>query len=91
MGFTVLFVLPAAFVELPTDNVLALPPLRQIKIYCAGVWHNIVLSVAAFFLLISLSFLATPLFSTGTGIYVYGMSEVKKSSSVIFKYLIINI
>jgi len=75
MGFTVLFVLPAAFVELPTDNVLALPTLRQIKIYCAGVWHNIVLSVAAFFLLISLSFLATPLFSTGTGIYVYGMSE----------------
>jgi len=84
MGFTVLFILPAAFVELPTDSVLALAPLKQIKIYCAGVWHNIMLSAVSFTILISLPFLAAPLFSIGSGIYIYGMDKVRKSSLIIF-------
>ena len=76
MGFAALFVLPAAFVDLPTDNVLTLPPLRQIKIYCAGVWHNIVLSGFAFMLLLMLPYLVVPLFNSGSGIYIYGTSQV---------------
>ena len=89
MGFTALLILPAAFVELPTDSVLTLPPLRQIKIYCAGVWHNCVLSAFAFILLISLPFLVIPVFSTGSGVYIYGMSKVKriKLSSCITVFL----
>lgn len=37
IGFLLWFIIPAAFVELPTSNVNSLSPWKQLKIYCAGV------------------------------------------------------
>ncbi len=42
-GAFVLFLLPAAFVDLPTDQLMALSPWQQLRVFAAGVWHNIVL------------------------------------------------
>ena len=35
---------PGAFVDLPEHTVL-LPPMNQLRVICAGVWHNAVLYV----------------------------------------------
>ncbi len=44
MGFG-WFVLPifcGAYVELQTDHLQVVSAVRQLRIYCAGVWHNFV-------------------------------------------------
>lgn len=43
-GLFVMFILPAAFVDLPTDQLLALRPMGQLRVFAAGIWHNIVLT-----------------------------------------------
>ena len=43
-GMFVMFILPAAFVDLPTDQLLALRPMGQLRVFAAGVWHNVVLA-----------------------------------------------
>lgn len=37
IGLILWLIIPAAFVELPTSNVVGLSPWKQLKIYCAGV------------------------------------------------------
>ena len=34
---------PGAFVDIPSRPLSLLPPGRQLKVICAGVWHNFVL------------------------------------------------
>ena len=42
-GVFVLFVIPAAYVELPTDQLRTKSSLQQLRVFSAGVWHNIIL------------------------------------------------
>nr|SVE78939.1 EOG090X08FA [Daphnia lumholtzi] len=74
-GLLVWFIVPAAFVELPTKDVTSLSPWKQLKIYCAGVWHNIVLSIVAFLIMTSLPILLMPLFQTGVGVCVLNLDR----------------
>nr|SVE75835.1 EOG090X08FA [Daphnia hispanica] len=72
-GLIVWLVVPAAFVELPTKEVNSLSPREQLKIYCAGVWHNIILSVVAFVIITFLPILLMPLFQSGVGVSVLNL------------------
>lgn len=47
-GIFIFFVLPTAYVSLPGDELEQLNPWAKLKIYCAGAWHNIVLSFIIF-------------------------------------------
>lgn len=42
-GIFVYYIYPGAFVNIPDQPLQLLAPFRQLKIICAGVWHNIVL------------------------------------------------
>nr|SVE73016.1 EOG090X08FA [Ceriodaphnia reticulata] len=75
IGFMLWFIIPAAFVELPTSNVNGLSHWRQLKIYCAGVWHNIILAALAYIILMLLPVILMPLFQTGAGVYVVNLNE----------------
>ena len=46
-GLLVFAVFPAAYVELPTAQLVTKDPRHQLRVYTAGVWHNIVLALAA--------------------------------------------
>lgn len=74
-GFGVfLFLLyPGAFVDLHTDHLSVISPKRQLRIYCAGVWHNVVLVLYAVLLFWCLPFLLSPFYSTGEGVVVTGL------------------
>nr|SVE85575.1 EOG090X08FA [Daphnia pulicaria] len=74
IGLILWLIIPAAFVELPTSNVVGLSPWKQLKIYCAGVWHNIVLSAMAFAVLMMLPILLIPLFQSGAGVSVVNLN-----------------
>ncbi len=78
-GMFVFFALPAAHVDLPTDQLLALRASRQLRVFAAGIWHNVVLAAFAYLLLFSVPFLSAPLFNHGEGV---GVAKIAPDSSV---------
>ena len=79
-GLFVMAVYPGAFVELHSDQLSVITPIRQLRIYCAGVWHNFVLAMGAGLGLVLLPHLLLPFYRTGTGILVTSVSKVHNSS-----------
>ncbi|XP_015760000.1 PREDICTED: membrane-bound transcription factor site-2 protease-like [Acropora digitifera] len=74
-GFGMFFMLiyPGAFVDLYTEHLTVISPLRQLRIFCAGVWHNAVLVLVGLLLLCSLPFLLAPFYVTGQGAVVFSV------------------
>ncbi|XP_068437337.1 membrane-bound transcription factor site-2 protease [Clinocottus analis] len=77
-GIFVFVVYPGAFVDLFTTHLSIISPTQQLRIFCAGVWHNFVLCVAALLLLFLLPLLLFPVYSTGGGALV---TEVVQGSA----------
>lgn len=69
-GLFIFFLYPGAFVDLHTDQLTLLPLRRQLKIYCAGVWHNVILVLCALGVLATLPYLLAPFYTTGLGAVV---------------------
>jgi S2P endopeptidase len=42
-GVFIYYIYPGAFVNVPDQYLLLLSPFRQLKIICAGIWHNLIL------------------------------------------------
>nr|SVE74263.1 EOG090X08FA [Daphnia barbata] len=78
-GIFIWLFIPAAFVELSTNDVTSLSSWQQLKIYCAGVWHNIILSAIALASLTLLPIFLMPLFQTGVGVYVLNLDMYSAS------------
>ena len=74
-GTVLLAIFPAAFVELPTDQLEARTLLSQLRVFSAGVWHNIVLAVIAWCLVSSAPILLAPGYSWGGGVAVLRVQE----------------
>ncbi|XP_043210725.1 membrane-bound transcription factor site-2 protease-like [Amphibalanus amphitrite] len=74
-GLLLVLVLPAAFVDVCSEALSALPPLRRLRVLCAGVWHNVVLCAAAAALLAALPLLTAPLYRVGQGAVVYSVYQ----------------
>uniref|UniRef100_A0A3P9LMQ1 Membrane-bound transcription factor site-2 protease n=1 Tax=Oryzias latipes TaxID=8090 RepID=A0A3P9LMQ1_ORYLA len=79
-GFGIfLFVLyPGAFVDLFTTHLNLISPAQQLRIFCAGVWHNFVLCLAALAFIFLMPVFLFPLYSTGGGALV---TEVVQGSA----------
>ncbi|XP_034252769.1 membrane-bound transcription factor site-2 protease [Thrips palmi] len=73
-GFLLVFIFPAACVNLDSDRLGSLPPMRRLRILCAGVWHNLLLAVYAAIIVFSLPILTQPFYTTGEGVYVMSIS-----------------
>lgn len=46
-GVQVFLAFPVAFTELATEQLNGLRPWRKLRVFCAGVWHNILLAILA--------------------------------------------
>ncbi|KAM9333047.1 LOW QUALITY PROTEIN: membrane-bound transcription factor site-2 protease [Pholidichthys leucotaenia] len=77
-GIFVFVVYPGAFVDLFTTHLNLISPTQQLRIFCAGVWHNFVLCLAALAFLVLLPLLLFPMYSTGAGALV---TEVVQGSA----------
>lgn len=76
-GVFLLFLYPGAFVDLHSDHLAVISPKRQLRIYCAGVWHNVILVVCSLVILWGLPLLLAPFYTTGVGAFV---TSVQKDS-----------
>lgn len=75
-GLFLLIIYPGAFVDLSTEHLQIVSPLRQLRIYCAGVWHNFVIVIIALIVLLILPALLFPFYTTSTAIVITQVSQV---------------
>lgn len=75
-------VYPGAFVDLYTEHLTVISPVRQLRIYCAGVWHNAVLVFVGLVFLWSLPYLLVPIYVTGQGAVVVNVLKVSKLQNI---------
>lgn len=78
-GLLIIFVIPAAFVELSTSELKALSPTDQLKVYAAGIWHNLVLALMAFAFICALPTMMQAFYVKDNGVAVL---QLKANSSV---------
>jgi len=75
-GLFLLIMYPGAYVDLSTDHLQVVSPVRQLRIYCAGVWHNFVIVVFGVLMLYLLPFLLIGVYSTGAAVAVTYVTQV---------------
>lgn len=77
VGVFGMFVYPGAFVDMRQDDLLALPSLDQLLVYCAGAWHNVVLAAVAYLAMHSVPLWTAPLFVSNqqNGVTVYTLES----------------
>ncbi|GFT53887.1 membrane-bound transcription factor site-2 protease [Nephila pilipes] len=74
-GFALFGFLPMAYVRLPSEQLKQLTLPQQLRIYSAGVWHNVVLASFALLLMYANPFLVKPLYQQGNGVTVVNVKE----------------
>ena len=82
-GMFLLFIYPGAFVDLHSDHLTVISPRRQLRIYCAGVWHNVILSATMALFLQAIPYLLLPFYAHGQGAVVVSIDR----DSVLFDKL----
>ena len=75
-GVFILAMYPGAFVDISTEQLQTASPAQQLRIYCAGVWHNFVIVIAALMTMLLLPSLLVPLYSSGQAAFVTSVAEV---------------
>jgi len=85
-GLVVLAIFPAAFVELPTDQLENRALFQQLRVFSGGVWHNTVLAGVAWSVASSAPTLLSPGYSWGEGValvYVQPGTSVQGPSGLV--------
>ena len=75
-GLFLLILYPGAYVDLSTEHLQIVSPLRQLRIYCAGVWHNFIIVVVAWAVLLGLPIMLVPFYSAGSGVAITQVKQV---------------
>ena len=74
----IFILIPAAFVELPTEVFEGLSPRNRLKIVCAGVWHNLVLVLVSAFLILAAPAILFPLYTPTDGVLIARITNVSQ-------------
>ena len=83
VGLILIVLYPGAFVDF-REELSDLPLLKQLKVYCAGVWHNLVLCLFCWLLLWKLPLFLLPFYkSVDDGVIVVGGDEIEKNDGVL--------
>ena len=75
-GWFILPIFCGAYVELQTDHLQVISAFRQLRIYCAGVWHNCISALIAAGLYFLLPFVYLLFYSTEGGVIVSDVYKV---------------
>ncbi|XP_035742487.1 membrane-bound transcription factor site-2 protease-like isoform X1 [Vespa mandarinia] len=70
IGILLAFTIPIAYVNINNEQFISLPLRNQLRITCAGVWHNIILAALAAIILVLSTWFWAPLYNLYSGVYV---------------------
>ncbi|CAH2220642.1 membrane-bound transcription factor site-2 protease [Pelobates cultripes] len=79
-GMFIFIVYPGAFVDLLTSHLQMVSPVQQLRIFCAGVWHNFILGVIGILIIFLLPALLFPFYYTGVGALITEVVEDSPAS-----------
>lgn len=82
-GFFLLGIFPGAFVDLPSDQMSFLTPWQQLRIFCAGVWHNVIIVLVAVVFLGITPLLGGLFYEIGNGVTVLNVDSVRLHTNFI--------
>ncbi|KAL3881289.1 hypothetical protein ACJMK2_027744 [Sinanodonta woodiana] len=74
-GIFLLALYPGAYVDLSTEHLQIISPLRQLRIYCAGVWHNFIIVLFGITILFVFPWILGPFYTTGSGVVIMSVTE----------------
>eukprot|EP01112_Ceratiomyxa_fruticulosa_P009284 TRINITY_DN241_c0_g1_i1.p1 TRINITY_DN241_c0_g1~~TRINITY_DN241_c0_g1_i1.p1 ORF type:complete len:496 (+),score=51.50 TRINITY_DN241_c0_g1_i1:151-1638(+) len=75
-GLFVTILYPGAFVDLGEEMLNRITPIQQLRIFCAGSWHNLALAVFSLVLMFSVQLWMSPLYMySNQGPYIVGVFE----------------
>eukprot|EP01119_Soliformovum_irregulare_P000266 TRINITY_DN10197_c0_g1_i1.p1 TRINITY_DN10197_c0_g1~~TRINITY_DN10197_c0_g1_i1.p1 ORF type:complete len:464 (+),score=76.40 TRINITY_DN10197_c0_g1_i1:1693-3084(+) len=74
-GIFLMVAYPGAFVDMADNMLESMPKFQQLKIYCAGAWHNIVLSITCLAIMFTVPYLLIPFYYRVDGIVVASVSS----------------
>lgn len=74
-GVRVLFIIPMAYADLSTEALDRIKNWRKLRIFCAGVWHNLLLGALSYLVFMQLPLILSPLFRTSAGIYILDVAK----------------
>lgn len=69
-GIHILFLLPYAYVELDAEQMSCLNIWKRLKILCGGIWHNTLLGMFCYIILISVPQLASSFYNINDSVIV---------------------
>ena len=70
-GIFLYLIYPGAYVDLNSEDLLKSNSIKQLRIYCAGVWHNFILCIFACCFIFSLPWLMLPFYSIEGALVTY--------------------
>lgn len=74
-GLFIFGIFPGAFVDLPTEHVSMLSAWQQLQVFCAGIWHNVILAGIAGLLLLMNPYFASLLYQRDAGVSVISVDQ----------------
>ncbi|VDK60175.1 unnamed protein product [Anisakis simplex] len=76
-GFGLFFIAlyPGAFTEIDSDALKHSTSAQKMRIFSAGIWHNLVLTLISYILFISLPYLLSPLYDHNNGVLIMDVSK----------------
>lgn len=73
-GFQLYFIIPIAFTEISSEHMNSVNWLKQLRILCGGIWHNICLSFVCFMVLSFFGVLSGPFYEHNRGVVITDIS-----------------
>uniref|UniRef100_F1KR60 Membrane-bound transcription factor site-2 protease n=1 Tax=Ascaris suum TaxID=6253 RepID=F1KR60_ASCSU len=74
-GIFIFAIYPGAFTEIDSDALSRSSSVQKMRIFGAGIWHNLVLALFGYLLFSSAPMLLSPLYSRNAGVLVRGVSK----------------
>ncbi|XP_035787570.1 membrane-bound transcription factor site-2 protease-like [Anopheles albimanus] len=74
-GMQVMLIIPIAYTQLDTDQLMALKVWKRLRVLCAGIWHNLILGLFTYLLFVSTPMLFSSLYRTNEAVIVTGLKN----------------
>ncbi|KAF6022735.1 MBTPS2 [Bugula neritina] len=74
-GMFVFVIYPGAFVDMHSETLFAVSAWKQLKIFCAGVWHNLVVVLIGALMLYSLPTTLRPFYTLNENLVIVSHTE----------------
>lgn len=79
-GCFIFAIIPVAYTETAKDQLNSLTTFRKLRVVCAGIWHNVILSLTFYIIFLSIPTIFAPLYDVNIGVSI---THIKSDSRLL--------